>query len=140
MIDTQLHEDSPSVTGRTLRQFAALCLVILGGMGYWQSQVRGHQTVGAVLGTVGVVLALVGLAKPEAIRPVFSGLVAITLPIGRVVSIVLLGLLFYGVFTPLGLFFRLMGRDPLERARRERASHWTERPAVTDIRSYLRQS
>jgi hypothetical protein len=140
VIDTQLHEESPPLTARTLRQFAGLCLLIGGGIGYWQRQVSGHQTFGAILGAVGVVLGVVGLAKPEAIRPVFNGLVAVTRPIGHVVSIVLLGLLFYGVFTPIGLFFRLIGRDALQRARRERGSHWAERPAVTDIRSYLRQS
>ena len=39
-------------------------------------------------------------------------------PIGWTVSQVILLLMFYGLFTPIGLVFRLIGRDPLQRARR----------------------
>ena len=139
MIDPLLHEEAPAVTRRMLRQFAVLCLVILGAMAAWQWRGSGHQSREPCWGA-GYRSRRDGLAKPEAIRPVFATLMAITRPIGRVVSIVLLGFVFYGVFTPIGLFFRLIGRDPLERSRRKRASHWTDRPAVTDIRSYFRQS
>ena len=41
-------------------------------------------------------------------------------PIGWTVSQVILLLMFYGLFTPIGLVFRLIGRDPLHRARRRR--------------------
>ena len=140
MIDPQLHEDTPAVTRTTLRQFAVLCMVFLGGIAYWQWYAHSRATTAAALGAVAVVLGLVGLARPDAIRLIFTALLALTLPIGRVVSIVLLGAMFYAVFTPIGLFFRLIGRDPLERSRPNRASHWIERPAVTDVRSYLRQS
>ncbi len=140
MIDTLLHDEAPAVTRRMLRQFAGLSLVILGAMAAWQWWGRGHLSTGAMLGALAIVLGVIGLAKPEAIRPVFATLMAITRPIGLFVSVLLLGFVYYGVFTPIGLFFKLIGRDPLERSRRKRESHWSARPAVTDIRSYLRQS
>jgi hypothetical protein len=51
-----------------------------------------------------------------------------------------LGLLYYGIFTPLALVFRLKGRDPLMRFRRpETQSYWIPKPAITDLRRYYRQ-
>jgi hypothetical protein len=140
MIDPQLHEDTPAVTGRTLRQFAALSLVIFGGLAAWQGLAKQRLVAAAVLAGVALLVGAVGLARPERIRPVFSVLIAITTPIGRVVSLVLLGAMFYGVFTPLGLIFRLFGRDVLHVGRQQRESYWVEKPVTTDPRSYLRQS
>jgi hypothetical protein len=48
-------------------------------------------------------------------RAAYRVLVGATLPIGLVVSFVLLSLFYFLLITPVGLFFRLMGRDPLKR-------------------------
>ena len=48
--------------------------------------------------------------------------------------------MFYGLFTPIGLVFRLIGRDPLQRARRPGSeSYWTPKPAPADLRRYFKQ-
>lgn len=48
--------------------------------------------------------------------------------LGQVVNPVVLGLIFFVVFTPLGLLLRLGGRDVLARRREpQRASYWVER-------------
>ena len=60
------------------------------------------------------------LASREAARIIFVGLMTVTYPIGLVVSTLALGFMFYVVFTPLGFFMRLAGRDPLRlKARRD---------------------
>ena len=63
------------------------------------------------------------------------------MPVGVVVSRVLLGVLFFGLFTPVGLVFKLIGRDALARQYKpEQTSYWEPKPGTTDIRGYLRQS
>jgi hypothetical protein len=53
---------------------------------------------------------------------------------------VLLGLLYYGMFTPLALFFRLIGRDPLRRKiDRQAASYWEKFENTPTPASYFRQ-
>jgi hypothetical protein len=48
--------------------------------------------------------------------------------------------MFFGLFTPIGLTFRLLGRDTLRRARRpELESYWEPKPASTDLRRYFKQ-
>jgi hypothetical protein len=66
---------------------------------------------------------------------------AVSMPIGLVVSWLLLALLFYGMFTPVGLFFRLIGRDALcRRYRPDLDTYWAPKAGARDVRSYLRQS
>jgi len=140
MIDPQLREETPAVTARTLREFAVLSMVVFGSLAAWQWYGRHHETTALVLAAVAVTLGLAGLVRPAAVRPVFTVLVAITTPIGRVVSLLLLGAIFYGLFTPLGILFRMFGRDALQVKRPARPSHWLQKPEVTDARSYMRQS
>ena len=52
---------------------------------------------------------------PRANLPIFVGLTILAYPIGFVVSYFIMGLLFFGMITPLGLLFRLIGKDPLNR-------------------------
>jgi hypothetical protein len=145
MLDPQIREDEPALTRRTLRQFGGICLIFFSGLAFWQRLAGVGPSFSlvspaAVLTAVALVFGFVGLARPEALRPIYIVLRALTYPVGRVVSLILLGTLFYGVFTPLALFFKLAGRDVLERHRPEKASYWSPKPAVKDLRSYLRQS
>ena len=50
-----------------------------------------------------------------AIRPAYVALMCVGAVIGFVISAVLLGMIYFGMFTPVGLLFRLSGRDPMER-------------------------
>ena len=63
-------------------------------------------------------IGLLGLLWPRVIRPVYVGWMVLAFPIGWTVSQAMLAVMFYGLFTPIGLLFRLIGRDPLHRARR----------------------
>jgi hypothetical protein len=125
---------------KTLRQFAVLWLIFFGGMALWQALVRGHTSLGTSLGGLALVVGLAGLTRPEWVRLIYVGWMVLAFPIGWTVSHVMLGILFYGLFTPIGLAFRLIGRDPLQRARRPGVeSYWTPKPAPVDLRSYFKQ-
>ena len=142
MIDPHIEDHVPvSTSNSTLRQFAGLCLLIFGGLAVWKYVGRDHQRVALLFAGLAAVLGCGGLVWPRGIRPVFVTAMALTMPIGLVVSRVLLGVLFFGLFTPVGLVFKLNGRDVLARQYApEQASYWEPKPGATDIRSYLRQS
>lgn len=140
MIDPQLADDAPVVTPRTLRQFTALLVVFLGGLVAWHRITGDPRPSDPVLLVIAAIAGALGLARPETIRPVFSGLMFITTPIGRVVSSLVLVLLFYGIFTPLGVMQRVFGRDALNVGRPSRPSHWTPKAKTTDLSDYTRQS
>jgi hypothetical protein len=131
-----------------LRQFAALWLMFLAGMaalvlrptaripldGDWNLLIL------VVCGILGLGQGLWGLVQPQAIRWLYVSCMITTFPIGWAVSRSILAVLFYGLFTPLALFFRLIGRDELQRHRPpERSTFWSPKSATCDLRSYLRQ-
>jgi hypothetical protein len=124
-----------------LRQFAALWLCFFLGLACWQGLVRQHMGLAAVCAGLALALGPLGLVRPEAVRPVFLGATALAFPIGWVVSHFLLACCYYGLFAPVGLLFRLVGRDALSlRFRPDRQSYWSPQPAIKDVRSYFHQS
>jgi hypothetical protein len=63
-----------------------------------------------------------------------------TLPIGLVVSFVMLGLFYFLLITPLGLVFRLLGRDPLHRRFDPKAeTYWVEHQPADRPERYFQQ-
>jgi hypothetical protein len=140
MIDPSLPGNAHgTVNERTLRQFGLLCLGFGAGVAGWAGLLHGHWTAAWVSMSVGGLLGLVGLVWPHALRPLFVALMALTLPIGVVISNVILAALFYLLFTPVALIFRLIGRDALGRRRSAVASYWKPYPATAELRRYFRQ-
>ena len=126
---------------RTLRQFAVLWIVFFAGLAVWQVGLRGHIWSGVSLAILAVTIGALGLFKPQAMRWIYVGWMIVVFPIGWTVSRIALGLLFYGVFTPVALFFKLRGRDPLCRQPSpDEDSYWTTKPMPTNVRRYFYQS
>lgn len=88
---------------------------------------------------VGPAALLLGLVHPRLVWPVYVLMMLVALPIGFVVSAVLLRLIYYMLFTPIALWFRLTGRDAMERRFEPEAdSYWTDHKTGRDPASYLR--
>ena len=125
---------------KQLRQFAVFSLpgfALIGVIARWKFDAPA---MAYALWVLGVLIFLVGLASPLAVRPVYTLLMAIALPIGWLVSNLLLRVLFYGIFIPVGLILRLFGRDPLRLKRPDSTSYWLDRQPPEDVASYYRQS
>ena len=124
----------------TLRQFAVLWLVFFGGLALWQGLVRAQTGLATICAALALTIGPIGLIRPGWIRPIYVGWMVLAFPIGWTVSQVMLALMFYGLFTPIGLVFRLLGRDALHRTRRPGVeSYWAPKPAPAGPRSYFRQ-
>ena len=124
---------------RTLRQFAGLSLLIFGLAACFQGVIRHQPILAAVFGTLAVVIGLPGLIQPSIVRPVYVGAMILAFPIGWTVNKVILACMFYGMFTPLALFFRLIGRDnPSLRHRPATETYWLPKRQATDLSSYFR--
>jgi hypothetical protein len=89
----------------------------------------------------GAAILLLSLVWPRAARVVYVALSAVGLPIGFVVSFVLLGAFYFLLLTPIALLFRLIGRDSLHR-RFDRAAgtYWIARKPTTSLDRYFHQS
>jgi hypothetical protein len=125
---------------KILRQFAGLWLVVFGGMALWEILGRGRIGVGAILAVLAITIGPLGLIRPEWVRFIYVGWMILAFPIGWTISQIILAAMFFGLFAPIGLMFRLLGRDALQRAHRpELESYWQPKANSTDLRRYFKQ-
>jgi len=72
--------------------------------------------------------AVVTLAREQWLTPLNRAWMKLGELLGRVVSPIVLGVIFYGVFTPVGFVMRLAGRDIMRRRFEPgSASYWIDR-------------
>ena len=73
-------------------------------------------------------IALLTLIRAQWLTPLNRAWMKLGELMGAVVNPLMLGLIFFGVFTPTGIVMRLMGRDALTRQwEPERRSYWVKR-------------
>jgi len=127
-------------TAKALRQFAGAWLVFFFAFGLHQFLVRGHHRIGIGLLVMATVFGVLGLVKPAAVKWLFVGWMTAAFPIGWLISQIMLGIMFYGIITPVAFIFKLRGRDLMHRKLEPgRASFWMPKPTPEDVRSYFRQ-
>jgi Saxitoxin biosynthesis operon protein SxtJ len=125
---------------KMLRQFAGLWLVIFGAMAIWEILGRGRIRLGVTLAILALTIGPLGLLRPAWMRFIYVGWTVLAFPIGWTVSLIMLATMFFGLFAPIGLVFRLFGRDVLQRIRRpDVQSYWAPKPAPSDLRRYFKQ-
>ncbi len=127
----------PSRTQLTV--FGVAWLVFFAAWGF-VAAAKGSPALARGLWILAGAVPLAGLVVPGLLRLVFLGLSYATYPIGFVVSHVVLAILYYLVFTPIGLIMRLLRYDPLTRRFDPKApSYWQKRDNPKPVASYFRQ-
>jgi hypothetical protein len=115
-----------TVTLPSNRSFGALFVVVfavVAGFVWW----RGGTAFSWWFGLSGLTL-LVTLVKPDWLTPANRAWMKLAEILNLIVSPVVLGVMFYGLFAPIGWAMRLAGRDVLKRRyEREARSYWVER-------------
>ena len=89
---------------------------------------RGRMTGAQVSGGVGAILLLLGLTKPILLKWPSAVWWKFAMVLGFVNARVILTMAFLIVLTPIGLLWRLIGRDPMRRRRRN-FEGWSAYPA-----------
>lgn len=135
---SQLVEINWQPSDRQLRQFGLFAFLALPIIAWLWSRDTSYTAIAAIAGAVAAVLAM---TVPQALKFVFLGLSLLTFPIGLVVSELIVMLIFFGVFLPIGLFFRITGRDNLQLNRdRGGVTYWRPKSPPKGVASYYRQS
>jgi len=89
---------------------------------------------------VGFIIFISSIISLKLTRLIYIGFTLLTLPIGIVISYILLGMFYFLILTPIGLMFRLFGRDVLNRKfESKEGSYWIKRKRQEDLTHYFRQ-
>ena len=124
-------------TRRQLKQFGVICLAVLPFVAWmWGAAAT---TIG-YFAAVGLVVAVLSFVFPAAAKWIFVALSLIAIPIGLVLGEVAMLVMYFGVFLPIGLIFRLMRRDALGHRRPPSAeTYWQPKKQPSHVSSYYRQ-
>lgn len=127
-----------AIASRELRKFGfrfALALNILGVIMFYRT--RSHFIWFTGIGSLGLIFVII---CPWALGPIKKGLDFIISLIAKLINIISLAGIFYLIFLPIGLLFKIFGRDTLnQKIDRSMKSYWIRRKkAIFSIRSYER--
>ncbi len=125
-------------TPRQLLWFGILLGPFVALLGFLVSRSWGT-TAGQAVWAAGGALTIVYLAVRRLRRPIFVGWTTAVYPIGWTVSHLVLGLVYFALFLPIGLALRLSGHDPLQRRSGPRPSYWVARRSGKPVERYFRQ-
>ncbi len=110
------------------RQFGQTVGGILAAIGGWILFRHGDTLDSRTLLGGGVVLVVAGVLLPRALRWPNRWWMRLAEALSFVGTRVVLGLVFFGVMTPIGIIKRMTGWDPLGRRRPEQPTYWTPYP------------
>ena len=99
---------------KQLRNFGLMVGGIFCAIGLWPAVIRGESPRLWAL-VIGVLLLIPALIVPRTLGPVYRVWMKVGEALGWVNTRILLGVLFYGLITPMGLIRRLLGNDPMRR-------------------------
>ena len=102
------------INTKQLRLFGLIVGGIFAFIGLWPMLFRGEDPHLWSL-VIGVLLAILAIILPRSLSRIYQIWIIIGNALGWVNTRVILALGFYGIFTPMGLALRLLGKDPMRR-------------------------
>jgi hypothetical protein len=88
----------------------------------------------------GIIIFIISKISLKLTKLIYLGMILLTMPIGWVVSFILMAAFYFLLLAPLGLFFRLICRDPLYRKFDPTAkSYWMSRRPPKGLEQYFHQ-
>lgn len=123
------HEDltrEQDIEGSSDRSFGIVFAVVFLIIAFWPLMSGGAVRWWSCV--VAALFAAIAVAKPALLSGLNRQWLKFGLLLGKIVSPIALGLLFYGVIAPLGLALRLAGKDPLRlKYDRSADTYWIRR-------------
>ena len=93
-----------------------------------------------IIFSFGFIVFVISLISLKLTKMIYLGMILLTLPIGYVVSFILLAAFYFLLLAPLGFIFRLIGRDLLNRKFEPSArSYWLSRQPPKGPEQYFHQ-
>ena len=92
----------------------------------------GFSSLFYVFGFLSILFLLLALIRPLLLKPLNHFWMSFGLLLGKIVNPIVMGVIFFGLFTPLSLFFKFVGRDVLKLKVKKEYSYWLNRDFTND--------
>jgi len=103
---------------------------------FWHSD---NTTAAFISITLSALFLITTLIKADLLRPLNKLWMRVGLLLGMIVSPIVLGIIFFIMFTPIALAMRLLRRDELRLRFKNKSSYWIKREAPLQPESFKNQ-
>ena len=86
-----------------------------------------------------LIFLLISIIKSDALLPLNKLWMRFGILLGRIVSPIILGIIFFSLFTPIAMLMHLIGRDELRLKFAQKQSHWITRRESIRAESFKHQ-
>lgn len=80
-----------------------------------------------IFGTICLTFLIVTIAKPDALLHFNKLWMRFGVVLGMIISPIVMGIIFFGIFTPIAILMRFFGRDELRLKFKNKKSYWINR-------------
>ena len=108
--------------GRKFGVTVGLAFLALAALLWWRDTERAWM----ILGTVGAVLLLAGLAIPGQLGPIYRGWMKFALALSKITTPIFMGIIYFGLFLVTGLLRRGLGKNQMVRTE-QGGTYWVTR-------------
>ena len=120
--------------GRKFAFTVGIAFLVLAGITFW----REHVWLTRVFASLSGALLLAGILIPGLLGPVYRAWMGLALLISKFTTPIFMGVTYFLVLTPVGLFMRLLGKNPMIRKASE-GTFWVSRADEGRRRSDLKR-
>ena len=92
-----------------------------------------------IFGIPALILIIITPINADILSPLNKLWFNFGLLLGKIVSPIIMGLIFFGIFTPIAIFFRLIGRDELHLKYKKKSTYWIKRDKLNRSESFTQQ-
>ena len=98
-----------------------------------------NQVVGYTVLIFSIFFIIVTLTNAKLLQPLNKMWMRFGLILGYIISPIVLGIIFFGIFTPYSIIMKIIGRDELRLKRIKSASHWIIRSKTSPQTNFKKQ-
>ena len=139
MIENPYRELNLAPTRKQLLELGVFVLVVTLAIGAYQYRFHARPVLAKVLWEVGAAVFVLSFIPPVG-RILYIGWMGLGLTLGVVTTPVIMLALYVSLFVPLGLIFKLIGRDAMRRKLDKNAdTYWEPYPKTEQLDRYFRQ-
>ena len=91
------------------------------------------------LSTIGGIFLIVTIINADALLPLNKLWMKFGILLGMIISPIIMGIIFFGIFTPIAILMRLTGRDELRLRLIRKKSHWIHRKKIKEFDTFKKQ-
>ena len=92
-----------------------------------------------ILGTICGNFLIITIINADVLLPLNKLWMKFGILLGMIVNPIIMGIIFFGIFTPIAILMRLFGRDELRLSFKNKKTHWINRKPLKGIDLFKKQ-